>query len=101
MIDIDDRMDMIDEITDMDVMHDKEKIFDRLEVVINQMKEEDRIFLSLKYFDNYSIEDLQNKFTLSKSAVKMRLARARKRMEQLLFTNGPSDAKHEIFQTGK
>jgi RNA polymerase sigma factor (sigma-70 family) len=44
----------------------------------------DKRLLELKYFHNYSIKDLQREFKLSASAVKMRLLRARQRMEQIL-----------------
>ncbi len=44
----------------------------------------DKRMLELKYFHNYSIKDLQKEFQLSASAVKMRLLRARQKMEQIL-----------------
>jgi RNA polymerase sigma factor (sigma-70 family) len=45
---------------------------------------DDRRILELRYYDNYSVRDLQSAFSLSASAVKMRLLRARSRMEQIL-----------------
>ncbi len=79
----DEQFDLVDETIDMEVLEAKEKIFEGLEHAFNDLKEEDRLFLSLKYYDNYSVEDLQKQYNLSKSAVKMRLARARKRVERL------------------
>ena len=55
-----------------------------------KLREEDRTFLKLKYFDNYSIKDLQDEFGLSQSAVKMRLARARNRIQHLYYKDQAS-----------
>lgn len=48
------------------------------------LSEEERQILVLKYRQNYSVKDLQNKFDLSASAVKMRLLRARTKMSQIM-----------------
>jgi RNA polymerase sigma factor (sigma-70 family) len=46
---------------------------------LTMLPEQDRRFLELKYFGNYSIKALQEEFRLSASAVKMRLSRARQK----------------------
>jgi RNA polymerase sigma-70 factor (ECF subfamily) len=48
------------------------------------LPENDKKMLELKYFHKYSVKDLQREFSLSSSAIKMRLLRARKRIEQML-----------------
>jgi RNA polymerase sigma-70 factor (ECF subfamily) len=52
-----------------------------------QLPEYDKKMLELKYLYNYSVKDLQREFNLSASAVKMRLLRARKKIEQIITTN--------------
>ena len=44
----------------------------------------DKQLLELKYFHKYSVKELQQELNLSASAVKMRLLRARQRIEQIL-----------------
>ena len=50
---------------------------------MNELPEIDKQILDLKYRQNYSVRDLQEKFNLSSSAVKMRLMRARQKVEQV------------------
>ncbi|MBN1599305.1 MAG: RNA polymerase sigma factor [Bacteroidales bacterium] len=50
--------------------------------ILNEMPVVEREMLEKKYRYNYSILDLQKEFNLSASAVKMRLMRARQKMEQ-------------------
>lgn len=50
-------------------------------LALAQMPLKDRSLLELKYRDNYSIKELQAKYNLSTSAVKMRLMRARLNVE--------------------
>jgi RNA polymerase sigma-70 factor (ECF subfamily) len=54
---------------------------------LDQIPETDKKMLELKYRYNYSIQDLQNEFSISASAVKMRLLRARQKIEQLYNNN--------------
>ena len=68
---------------DMDELLHKEALIDNLDQMMQSLSNEDRILLKLKYFDRYSVGDLGEYFGLSKSAVKMRLARARTRMKKL------------------
>lgn len=51
---------------------------------LEEISEVERKMLVLKYQYNYSIIDLQKEFNLNASAVKMRLQRAKHKMEQKL-----------------
>ena len=55
----------------------------RLKDYLVQLSDDDRKILELKYLHNYSVKDLQNEFILSASAIKMRLLRARNKIEQI------------------
>jgi len=55
-----------------------------LDVYLNMLSEEERQLLVLKYRENFSVKDLQKEFDLSASAVKMRLHRARLRMNEMI-----------------
>lgn len=62
----------------------KEQMELELQHYIELLPENDKKMLELKYFHKYSVKDLQKEFNLSASAVKMRLLRARQRIEQIL-----------------
>lgn len=62
----------------------KEQLELELHHYLSLLPETDRKLLELKYFHKYSVRDLQIEFNLSASAVKMRLLRARQRIEQIL-----------------
>ena len=79
----DKQFDMTDEVMEVETLIAKDNLLDGVEKAMKELKEEDRSILILKYFENYSVEDLQSKCSISKSAVKMRLARARQRMVSL------------------
>jgi RNA polymerase sigma factor (sigma-70 family) len=51
---------------------------------LRQLPETDRKMLELKYLHSYSVKELQETFNLTVSAVKMRLLRARLKMQQLI-----------------
>ncbi|MEZ4952749.1 MAG: RNA polymerase sigma factor [Saprospiraceae bacterium] len=76
------------EVYDMEASLLHEAKLDHLETVMGELNEEARTFIHLKYFENYSVEDLQSKYDLSESAVKMRLARARNKMA-VIYSNLP------------
>ena len=61
----------------------REHRFSAMEELMQELGEDARMMLQLKYLQHYSIQDLQEKYQLSESAVKMRLARARNRIESL------------------
>jgi RNA polymerase sigma-70 factor (ECF subfamily) len=72
--------DLADKGADMESLVAKENLLDSVQHTMGKLKEDDRNLLTLKYFENCSVVDLQNYFALSESAVKMRLVRARKRL---------------------
>jgi RNA polymerase sigma factor (sigma-70 family) len=51
---------------------------------LQQISDLERKMLVLKYQDNYSITDLQKEFNMKASAIKMRLLRAKQKMENRL-----------------
>ena len=57
-----------------------------LDRLLNEISENDRELLILKYRKNYSIKDIQQTYGISGSAVKMRLLRARQKMEEIYNT---------------
>jgi RNA polymerase sigma-70 factor (ECF subfamily) len=69
---------------DFETRAKKEQLEIHLKQYLDMLPARDRQMLELKYFHNYSIKDLQGKFNLSASAVKMRLLRARQRIEQIM-----------------
>ena len=69
---------------EMESRRKKEQLELELRNYLDLLPVRDKQMLELKYFHKYSIKDLQKEFKLSASAVKMRLLRARQRMEQIL-----------------
>jgi len=65
---------------DMETILLKEQRFDSMESAVKELPIEERELVQLKYNEGYSVQDLQDKLGLSKSAVKMRLSRARKKI---------------------
>lgn len=59
----------------------RENIEMELSYFMNELPSKDKNILELKYHQNYSVKDLMEKFNLSASAVKMRLMRARQKVE--------------------
>ena len=51
--------------------------------MLESLDEEERAMLILKYAEGYSYEDLSGMFDVSVSACKMRVSRARKRLNEL------------------
>lgn len=69
---------------EMESRKKKEQMELELQHYIELLPEKDKKMLELKYFHKYSVKDLQKEFNLSASAVKMRLLRARQKIEQIL-----------------
>ena len=69
---------------DLEVRSNREELELKLNEFLNQLPDYDRKMLELKYRNDYSVKDLQSEFHLSASAVKMRLLRARQKMEHLI-----------------
>jgi len=61
-----------------------EALESNLDEFLGLLSEEERQLLVLKYRMNYSVKELQKKFDLSASAVKMRLLRARMKIFQII-----------------
>ena len=62
----------------------KEQLELQLQHCMDLLPLEDKRMLELKYYHNFTIKDLQDEFDLSASAVKMRLLRARQRVERII-----------------
>ena len=76
---------------EFDARKNREDMELKMDDYLLQLPENDGKMLDLKYRRNYSVKDLQEEFKLSASAVKMRLLRARKKMEQIITcTANPS-----------
>ncbi len=58
-----------------------------LESAMQQLSEEDRILLTLYYVDESSVDDLHSILSLSKANVKIKLFRARKKLQELVSKN--------------
>ena len=73
---------MTDDITqeEFEFRSRKEEIESRMDHYLDRLGDEDKKMLKLRYQENYSVKELQDKFNLSASAVKMRLMRARKKL---------------------
>ncbi|RMG68368.1 MAG: sigma-70 family RNA polymerase sigma factor [Bacteroidetes bacterium] len=57
---------------------------DKLQKALDRIPPEDKMLLLLKYQDDTPIKELMEQLDISESAVKMRLARARQRVRQLI-----------------
>jgi len=76
---------IMDESPDMSELEQRKEYEEKelkLQDVLAEVPELDRNLLNLKYNLNYSVKDLQSEYKLSASAVKMRLMRARQKVEQ-------------------
>ena len=82
--DIDACYDIAEEVVDKEERCRREQQESSLDSKLDEISEQDRKMLVLKYKHNYSIVDLQKEFNLQASAVKMRLQRARHKIEQKL-----------------
>lgn len=80
---IEERFDLADEVTDMEVLQDRENLLDGMESILNNMDEETANILRLKYLEGHSIKELQSELNLNSSAIKMRLKRGRNQVINL------------------
>ena len=69
---------------ELELREKKEQLELELEHYLDLLPADDKKMMELKYFHHYSVKDLQREFNLSASAVKMRLLRARHKIEQIL-----------------
>lgn len=82
----------IDEVLDSLVFHedkelsreDKIQLFDALE----KLEEEENSIIVMRYFENYSVEEIAEVLNISESNAKIRLFRARNKLEELIDGGG-------------
>lgn len=60
---------------------EKEQLLSSLEELLSDIDDDTSKLLRLKYLENFSIEQLESHYAIGESAVKMRLARARRRIQ--------------------
>lgn len=75
--------DQVAEIVDFDEELSEEKTVEVLEKLLDQLTPEDKLILLLKYKEKHQIKDIQHTMGLSESAVKMRLKRAKEKLNKL------------------
>lgn len=56
---------------------------DRLKIVLDKVRQEDKFILLMKYQDRMSINDIGSALSMSDSAVKMRLKRAKQKVKDM------------------
>lgn len=78
---IDDNHDLSEELEDSEPLFTRSRYLKR---ALDQIAPEDKDILVMKYQDDLSIKELTERFQISDSAVKMRLARARQRVKDLI-----------------
>lgn len=78
---LDENYDLEEEKEDLEPLMSRSK---HLQRALHQIAEEDREILMMKYQQDLSIKDLTERFNISDSAVKMRLARARQRVKEII-----------------
>jgi len=62
----------------------KEIQLNQLEVLLKELKGDDKMILLMRYQDSMSVKDISSTLKISQSAVKMRLKRSRDRLAELL-----------------
>lgn len=77
----DGRIDVEDDYEDWEIAESQEKALSR---ALDKINPEDKALLLLKYQDDISIKEIMEVYKISESAVKMRLARARQRVKELI-----------------
>lgn len=71
-------------IEEFEERYKREELEDNIDAFLEQLSDEEKEILILKYRKNYSIKDLQLEYNLTASAIKMRLLRARLKIGLLL-----------------
>lgn len=69
---------------EIEVRKNREDMELNIDDYLMRLPEIDRKMLELKYFHSYSVKELQREFNLTVSAVKMKLLRARLKMQQMM-----------------
>ena len=83
--DIEDTTEVGAEDTDMEAIFEQEQTFAKMKKALQQLSTEEQELIQLKYQEGYSVQDLQDKYHLNKSAVKMRLARTRQKLAAMML----------------
>lgn len=83
----DEQHDRMEESLDIETLFHIDKKEETILSLLAEIPESDKEMLLLKHKDNCSIKDLMLMYQLSSSAVKMRLARARNKIEKLYSRN--------------
>lgn len=74
-------------LADIDTVEDLSHIkSDRLKLLLEKVKTEEKMILLMKYADSMSIKEIQEALNLSESAVKMRIKRAKEKVLDLYET---------------
>ncbi|NJL77491.1 MAG: sigma-70 family RNA polymerase sigma factor [Saprospiraceae bacterium] len=81
---IDDRQDWAYSEADEEKLMQDDRLLSRMQDVLKTMPKEVSELLEAKYLSDKTIEELRHQYGLSESAVKMRLHRAKKKIEQAL-----------------
>lgn len=71
----------------------REEELSALDQILGNLDLETKALLINKYFNNKSVEDLEQEMGISKSAVKMRLARGRNKIAELMAARPSSDCR--------
>lgn len=78
------------EIVDFDQELPEEKTIEVLDELLEQLAPEEKLLLLLKYKEKHHIKDIQLSLGLSESAVKMRLKRAKEKLNKLYAVRLPA-----------
>ena len=81
MQELDENFDLKEEVEDAEPLMSRSRHLVR---AMEQIAEEDKAILMMKYQQDLSIKELTERFNISDSAVKMRLARARQRVKEII-----------------
>lgn len=81
MQELDENFDLKEEVEDAEPLMSRSRHLAR---AMEQIAEEDKAILMMKYQQDLSIKELTERFNISDSAVKMRLARARQRVKEII-----------------
>jgi len=84
MVDLEESVSIAEAVTDMDFILEEEETFAKLENAVKQLSVEEQELIQLKYTEGLSVQDLQDKYQTNSSAMKMRLARTRKKLARLM-----------------
>jgi len=76
-------VDEVSDIADFDESPNQEMSVEILDLLLDELLPEDKMILLLKYKEKHPIKDIQQTLGISESAIKMRLSRAKERLNKL------------------